>query len=67
MNFLCRLHIHRWRDAGPPKAAVDAAFAQGGVAILSLIFLRGIYMHCERCGLENSELKNSGGMAARQS
>jgi hypothetical protein len=66
MSILCKMGLHAWRDVGPPQAALDAAFKQGGMAILGLAFMGGIYKHCERCGLENDALRESGGIAARK-
>jgi hypothetical protein len=66
MSILCKMGLHVWRDVGPPQSALDAAFEQGGMAILGLAFMGGIYMRCERCGLENDALRESGGMAARK-
>ncbi|HYX22259.1 MAG TPA: hypothetical protein VFA98_15555 [Thermoanaerobaculia bacterium] len=66
MSLLCKASLHAWRDVGPPQAALDAAFERGGMAILGLAFMGGIYMRCERCGLENDALRDSGGTAARK-
>jgi hypothetical protein len=66
MSVLCKMGFHAWRDVGPTQAVLDDAFKQGGMAILGLAFMGGIYMCCERCSLENDALRESGGMAARK-
>jgi hypothetical protein len=63
--WLCAIGLHSWRDVGPPQVTIDHAIREGGFALLGLVMLGGIFEQCERCGLENDALRESGGMAAR--